>query len=319
MNTTIGIVLALSTGAVLLAQQPEYTSDGQLVRPANYREWIYLSSGLGMTYSNGPSDSSFFDNVFVSPDAYHAFQATGKWPDKTMLVLEVRAAGSHSSINKAGHFQSDLAGLQVELKDEKRFPEKWAFFGFGGPPGSPAATGRKIPAGSACQSCHGPNRAVDNTFVQFYPTLLPVAEAKHTLRASYEPPTPSPVKFYQIVAEQGWPAAAKIFQESKARDPEASLFKESSLNRLGYQLMSAGKKSEAVAVMELMVSSYPKSANAYDSLAEICERAGENQKSMAASKKALDLLASDPTLVEERRAVIRKNVEARLSKINAAP
>jgi hypothetical protein len=50
---------------------PRFTADGQLMRPDNYREWIYLSSGLGMTY--GPIDSAAapsserFDNVFVTP------------------------------------------------------------------------------------------------------------------------------------------------------------------------------------------------------------------------------------------------------------
>jgi hypothetical protein len=29
--------------------EPQYTSNGQLKLPDNYREWIYLSSGLGMT------------------------------------------------------------------------------------------------------------------------------------------------------------------------------------------------------------------------------------------------------------------------------
>ena len=29
---------------------PQYTNGNSLVRPANYREWIFLSSGLGMTY-----------------------------------------------------------------------------------------------------------------------------------------------------------------------------------------------------------------------------------------------------------------------------
>src|ERR1022692_4242520 len=77
---------------------PRFTGDGQLMRPDNYREWIYLSSGLGMTY--GPSDSAsapsserfdnVFDNVFVTPLAYKAFLHTGSWPDKTMFALEVR-------------------------------------------------------------------------------------------------------------------------------------------------------------------------------------------------------------------------------------
>src|ERR1039458_10441775 len=54
---------------------PRFTGDGQLMRPDNYREWIYLSSGLGMTY--GPSDSASapsserFDNVFVTRSEEH--------------------------------------------------------------------------------------------------------------------------------------------------------------------------------------------------------------------------------------------------------
>jgi len=47
-------------------------------------------------------------------------------------VLEVRTAGSKASINKSGHYQtSDVMGREVHVKDESRFPGKWAFFGFG--------------------------------------------------------------------------------------------------------------------------------------------------------------------------------------------
>jgi len=73
--------------------EPRYTADGQLTRPENYREWIYLSSGLGMSYGPNAStnpENPNFDNVFVTPAAYKSFQATGTWPDKTMFVLEVR-------------------------------------------------------------------------------------------------------------------------------------------------------------------------------------------------------------------------------------
>jgi hypothetical protein len=79
----------------LSAQQPEYTKDGQLVRPENYREWIYLSSGLGMTYGLVESATNVvkgqrFDNVFVTPQAYRSFLQTGTWPDKTVFVMEVQ-------------------------------------------------------------------------------------------------------------------------------------------------------------------------------------------------------------------------------------
>ena len=122
-----------------------------------------------------------FDNVFVNPSAYKSFLQTGTWPDKTMLVLEVRGAESRASINQRGNFQSgDVMGLEVHVKDEAKFPGKWAFFDFDN-----AKLGNLFPAGAACYSCHQAHAAVDTTFVQFYPTLLPIAKSKATLSAGY--------------------------------------------------------------------------------------------------------------------------------------
>jgi hypothetical protein len=162
---------------------PTYTADGQLVFPANYREWIYLSSGIDMSYfQRGMGmDHSMFDTVFVNPEAYKSFLKTGTWPDKTMLVLEVRVAGTNASINKSGHFQTtELMGREVHVKDEARFPGKWAFFGF-----DDKDTAKMVPKEAACYSCHEQHGAVDTTFVQFYPTLIDLAKQKGTLSAAY--------------------------------------------------------------------------------------------------------------------------------------
>jgi hypothetical protein len=159
---------------------PDFTTNGQLKRPADYREWIFLSSGLGMTYGPAASHSSdehpTFDNVFVNRAAYRAFNATGQWPDKTLFLLEVRASQSKGSINNGGHYQSDVVDLEAHVKYE-RFPGKWAFFAF--PNG--AETAKQIPATASCYSCHAQHGAVDTTFVQFYPTLIPIAKAKGTM------------------------------------------------------------------------------------------------------------------------------------------
>jgi hypothetical protein len=42
-----------------------------------------------------------------------------------------------------------------------------------------------IPQSADCYSCHAEHGAVDTTFVQFYPTLLPIAKAKATLSPAY--------------------------------------------------------------------------------------------------------------------------------------
>ena len=168
---------------------PIYTSDGQLRFPENYRDWIYLTSGFDMSYNPAMNmDHHMFDNVFVNLDAYRSFLQTGTWPDKTMLVLEVRGAQSKGSINKAGNYQGiTLMGLEVHVKDEARFPGKWAFFGFGD-----NKTATMTPQTAECYSCHANHAAVDTTFVQFYPTLLPIATAKGRLSSSYVKEIASP-------------------------------------------------------------------------------------------------------------------------------
>src|SRR5271169_6168732 len=98
------ITLALCLAASAPAQQ--YTKDGELLMPKDYRQWIFLSSGIGMTYSGGTSEDPAFENVFVNPEAYREFLKTGLWPDKTVILLELRASESRVSINKNGRVQS---------------------------------------------------------------------------------------------------------------------------------------------------------------------------------------------------------------------
>jgi hypothetical protein len=174
-------VLAFRPYAGAPAKGPEYTSDNKMKLPEDYREWVYLSSGFDMSYAPAMQmGHHMFDNVFVNPEAYKAFLETGTWPDKTMLMLEARQAEGKGSINQKGNFQgSDVMGLEVHVKDS-RFPGQWAFFSFG-----EGKTGKMHPFTADCYSCHKDHAAVDTTFVQFYPTLLPIAKSKGTLSASY--------------------------------------------------------------------------------------------------------------------------------------
>jgi len=164
--------------------QPQYDADGRMIFPADYREWVFLSSGLDMSYTAGPAmaGADMFGNTFVPLAAYRAFLATGVWPDKTVIILENRGGTSQGSINKHGLFQTtDYMGAEAHVKDTARFNGGWGFFGFG-PDGQPA---REIPHQAACYACHEQHAAADTTFVQFYPTLLPVAKARGTLSHAY--------------------------------------------------------------------------------------------------------------------------------------
>lgn len=176
-----GLALSTTPWAQPVAENaPAYTADGRLQFPAAYRKWVYLTSGFDMSYLPSPlRPFSTFGNVFVNPQAYDAFIENGTWPDKTVLVLEVRRAEQEASINRNGRSQGDIVRTEVHLKDNARFGG-WAFFAFADENPSPM-----IPRTANCYSCHEEHAAVDTTFVQFYPTLLAIARTKNTLTAHY--------------------------------------------------------------------------------------------------------------------------------------
>jgi len=179
-------ILAFSTllagnGAIDIpkSEAPAYTADGSLVAPTNYREWIFLTSGIDMSYfSTKDPDHHMFDNVFVNPTSYRAFLATGTWPDGTTFMLENRGAANPISINKRGRTQTtEVMGNEIHVKDHG----KWLFYD----QAAGASTAKVFAPTANCYSCHEAHAAADTTFVQFYPTLLPIAEQKKTLSPAY--------------------------------------------------------------------------------------------------------------------------------------
>ena len=187
---------ALASSTVVPAQGSvsdgvRYAADGMVVRPTDYREWVYLSSGLGMTYGpagQGANRPPNFDNVFVNRDSYRAFLKTGKWPDKTMFILEVREAVENASINNGGRTQGAIAFMEAAVKDQARFAATngWGYFDFG-QGASLARTAAPLASTTRCYQCHKANTAVEQTFVQFYPELMDVARRLGTVRPDYDP------------------------------------------------------------------------------------------------------------------------------------
>ena len=168
------------------APTPRFGTDGRLDRPTDYREWVYLSTGLDMSYSEGRPEPghSVFDNVFVDPASWGTFKRTGRWPDGSMFVLEVRDASSAGSILKQGSYQTEeVVDLEVHVRDDARFPGGWGFFSFEGQ--GPAAL---LPKTERCYACHEAHGAVDTTFTQFYPTARAIASRAGTFRPESPPP-----------------------------------------------------------------------------------------------------------------------------------
>ena len=180
------VVLFLVASVCLCADgdKAKFTRDGELTYPANYREWVFLSSGLGMTYGpNAPAAGAplRFDNVFVNPSSLSRVPEVRKWVNGTVMILEVRNSETKGSINQHGSFQRDIAGLEAHVKDSRRYKSGWAFYNLD----SAKPSAKLIAPGNRCEQCHEANGAVDTTLVQFYPDLIPVASKYGQLK-----PTP---------------------------------------------------------------------------------------------------------------------------------
>jgi hypothetical protein len=115
MKLMLSVLVFAATGS----GQLQYTKSGEFVFPKDYRSWPFLSSGIGMTYSNNAVSNPRFSNVCVNTKALQVFLRKGEWPDKTVLITEDRASSSHAS-NRDGRFQTDVAFWEAHVKDSSR-------------------------------------------------------------------------------------------------------------------------------------------------------------------------------------------------------
>ena len=147
----------------------EFDSDGNLVVPQNFDEWVWLGSSLGQQYDAeefDPDSPGMFQIVRMEPNAYAAFLETGEFVDGTMLALHFYGAQEKLSINTGGFVMSGLHFAEIHYKDSK-YPEGFNFFMFG--PDSDVATEVALP--NECVECHQRDGAYDGVFVQFYPDI----------------------------------------------------------------------------------------------------------------------------------------------------
>ena len=303
--------VVLFMGASMPPAPFEYTPNGQVKFPADYRQWVFLSSGVGMTYgplaAAGRMGPPMFDNVFVNPDSYRAFLTTGRWPDKTMFILEVRTSESHASINKDGHFQTDIMGIEAEVKDKSAKTGEWTFYAFGDSK-NPAPAG-PIGRNATCYACHGANTAVENTFVQFYPVLYDVAERMGTLNRNFKAMPITPVKLLGLIEKEGWASGAKVLDSAAVSSPDAAVLDPSSLAMLSGHLLDAKHPSDAIALLQWTAQKHPQSAGLQNDLADAYLATGDKEAARAATKRALELATPD------EREKLNQAGSARLQKL----
>ena len=167
----------------------KFDSEGNLLRPEGYREWVFVGTPLTPNDMNGGmAPFPEFHAVYIDPVSWAHYQKTGKFREGTILVKELISVGSKQATSGVGYFMGEYLGLEATVKSKARFPDEpanWAYFSFT-TPGSPMEgddTRKKIHEGAPlkdkatafptaiCASCHVASAAEDMVFTQFYPVL----------------------------------------------------------------------------------------------------------------------------------------------------
>jgi hypothetical protein len=158
--------------AVSPAAVPQYDKDGALLRPRDFHSWTFVGSSIGLSYAKGgdASRAGMFHNVYTQPEAYREFMKTGKFPEKTIFIIDMYDSTQKASISEHGYTEGERMGMDVSVKDHEHFPEGWAYFNFDYDKGKFAEKARAMPK-DACFACHAAHGASDNVFTQFYPVL----------------------------------------------------------------------------------------------------------------------------------------------------
>jgi hypothetical protein len=165
---------------------PQYDEKGNLKRPADFRTWVFVGANIGLQYHKDlpvaaprkqdqavkKDEPGEFHNVYIRPEAYEHFIKTGKFPDLTVLVMDVYEARERDAkgIVSKGLFPGNQRRFEVAVKNSKR-PDgsktDWAYYAFDKPDKATASAFRD----AACYDCHLKHADVDNVWVQFYPAL----------------------------------------------------------------------------------------------------------------------------------------------------
>jgi hypothetical protein len=166
-----------------------FDSEGNLLRPEGYREWIFVGTPVTPNEMNGGmAPFPEFHAVYIDPASWAHYKKTGEFRDGTILVKELISVGSKQATSGAGYFMGEYIGLEATVKSKAHFPKEpgnWAYFSFTTPgspmegdemrkklsEGAPLKDKAKAFPTAICASCHVASAKEDMVFTQFYPVL----------------------------------------------------------------------------------------------------------------------------------------------------
>lgn len=130
-----------------------------------------------------------------------------------------------------------------------------------------------------------PEIAADLSFEDYRKNIDTALEAV----LSYVPQKPLPEILMEALSGKDHKLVTERFRTWKSDPINEYADVESQLNSLGYQLLAAKRMNDAITIFKLNAEAYPRSANAFDSLAEAYMNGGNKELAIQNYEKALQL------------------------------
>jgi len=154
--------------------EARFTKDGALIRPAGWREWVFVGSPVTPNSLNGgAAPFPEFHTVYIDPKSWKHYAKTGEFREGTMFAKELTLVGDTAATSGIGFFNGKLQGFEIAHKDSKRYSDEtdgWAYYTFGHHD-EPYDDSAPAMATAACAACHTASAAEDMVFTQYYPIL----------------------------------------------------------------------------------------------------------------------------------------------------
>ena len=158
-----------------------FDADGKMKLPTGYRAWVFVGAPLTpQALNDHKARFPEYHHVYVEKKNVDAYLKTGDFPEGTVFVKELTLVldpkypdGSREEPSGRGYFNGAYNGIDVAVKDSKRFANTngWGYFTFGHHP-LPYEETAKESSVAECAGCHLANVAkTDMTYIQFYPLL----------------------------------------------------------------------------------------------------------------------------------------------------
>lgn len=155
----------------------QFDNSGNLIRPTNYREWVFAGSAATPLSHDAHALFPDLQFTYIDPVSYKFWQENGYFRDGTIIVKEIAYVGDTQSSVGKGFYTGQYRSLSASVKDSSKFPntkDNWNYFNWTNREDK-KLNNTAIPLGAQCSGCHQAN-APDGTV--FYNLLSVLRDSK---------------------------------------------------------------------------------------------------------------------------------------------